>query len=165
MALRHPVQALEPQPGDSGPRMVHYPLDVQPIFDRRCVGCHSGDEPKGGLDLTGEPTKMWNRSYENLINKGLVSYLDGGSGCANLPAEPPLTFGSHVSRLVERIRKEPCRAGITREEFIRIVTWVDANIPYYGTHRGKKNLKWRDEPDFRPPPLAEGPERHAAAER
>jgi len=153
-ALRYPVQALSPQPGDSGPRMVHYETDVQPILDKHCIGCHGGKEPKGELDLSGERTKMWNRSYENLIGKGLVSYLDGGGGCANVPAEPPLTFGSHQSRLVERIRKDPCQANLTREEFIRIVTWIDANVPYYGTHQGKKNLKWRDEPDFRPLPLA-----------
>ena len=31
---------------------------------------------------------------------------------------------------------------------------IDANAPYYGAHEGKKNLEWKDEPDFRPLPLA-----------
>jgi len=154
IAMRHRAQALSPQPGDSGPRMVHYALDVQPILDKHCVGCHGGSEPKGALDLSGELTELWTRSYQNLIEKGLVSHLDDGGGCANVPAEPPLTFGSHQSKLVERIRKDPCKASLTHEGFIRIVTWIDANIPFYGTHRGKKNLKWKDEPDFRPLPLA-----------
>jgi hypothetical protein len=153
-AMDHPVQALYPQPGDTGPRTIHYALDVQPILDKHCLGCHSGKEPKGELDLTGELTRLWNRSYENLMKKRLVSFLEGGFGSANVPAEPPLTFGSHRSRLVERIRQEPCKGDLTREEFIRIVTWIDANAPYYGTHRGKKNLKWRGDPDFRPLPLA-----------
>ena len=77
-----------------------------------------------------------------------------GYGSSHVPAEPPLTFGSHRSKLVERIRKDPCKANLTREEFIRIVTWIDANAPYYGTHRGKKNLKWKGDPDFRPLPSA-----------
>jgi hypothetical protein len=47
---------------------------------------------------------------------------------------------------------DPCKSDVTREEFIRIVTWIDANAPYYGTHRGKKNIKWKDDPDFRPLP-------------
>ena len=153
-AMDHPVQALYPQPGDTGPRTVHYPLDVQPILDKHCLDCHGGKEPKGELDLTGELTNLWTRSYENLMKKRLVSFLQGGFGSANVPAEPPLTFGSHRSRLVERIRHEPCNGNLTREEFIRIVTWIDANAPYYGTHRGKKNLKWKDDPDFRPLPLA-----------
>ncbi len=29
-----------------------------------------------------------------------------------------------------------------------------ANALFYGTHEGKKNLKWKDEPDFRSLPLA-----------
>jgi len=35
---------------------------------------------------------------------------------------------------------------------IRFVTWIDANAPFYGTHQGKKNIKWKDDPDFRPMP-------------
>ena len=34
------------------------------------------------------------------------------------------------------------------------VTWIDANAPYYGIYGGKKNLKRKGTPDFRPPPLA-----------
>jgi hypothetical protein len=155
MALDYPVEALYPQPGDTGPRTVHYALDVQPILDKHCIGCHSGEEPKGELALTGELTGLWNRSYENLTQKNLVSYLHTcGFGSSHVPAEPPLTFGSHRSKMVERIRKDPCKANLTREEFIRIVTWIDANAPYYGTHRGKKNVKWKDHADFRPLPLA-----------
>ena len=54
--------------------------------------------------------------------------------------------------MVERIREKPCKAGLTQEEFIKIVTWIDANAPFYGTHDGKKNIKWKDDPDFRPMP-------------
>jgi hypothetical protein len=154
MAMRHPPQALSPQPGDTGPRMVHYEADVQPVLDRRCVGCHSGGKPKGRLDLTGAPTPTWNRSYENLFGKGLVSYRDCRYGRSGFRPLPPLSFGSHLSQLVARIRTDPCKAKLTRDEFVRIVTWIDANVPYYGTYRGKRDLKDKDAPDFRLPPLA-----------
>ncbi len=157
-ALSHPAEALSPQPGDTGPRTVHYALDIRPILDKHCVGCHGGQQPgqlpAGELDLCGELTKLYDRSYENFIDKGLVSHLNDGYGSANVSPELPLTFGSHRSKLVERIRRDPCRANLTREEFIRIVTWIDANAPYFGTHRGKKNLKWKGDSDFRPLPLA-----------
>ena len=153
-AMAHRPEALYPQPGDTGPRMVHYAQDVQPILNRHCIGCHGGKAPKGGLDLTGELTKLWSRSYENLSNKRLISHLNGGYGASNVRNTPPLAFGSHRSKLVRQIRKAPCKAKLTRLEFIRIVTWIDANAPYYGTHSGKKNLKWKDEPNFRPLPLA-----------
>jgi len=154
LALKHGPAAILPQPGDTGPRMVHYATDVQPILDKHCIGCHGGPEPKGDLVLSGEATSLWNLSYENLVNKDLVSFLYGCYGEANIPAELPLTFGSHQSKLVERIRKDPCKGELTREEFIKIVTWIDANAPYYGTHRGKKTLESKDDPQFRPVPLA-----------
>jgi len=139
---------------------VHYPLDVQPILDRRCVGCHGGESPKGNLALTGEPTgKYFNRSYDALTfnaklqKQALVSFLYTSTfGSASVPLEPPLSFGSHRSKMVERILKDPCKSGLTREEFIKIVTWIDANAPFYGTHDGKKNIKWKDDPEFRPFP-------------
>jgi len=154
LALRHKPAGITPQPGDAGPYMVHYPRDIQPIFDRHCVKCHSGSKPKGDMDLSGELTMLWNRSYENLVNKHQISFLYGCVGEANVAAEIPLTFGSHRSKLVERIRNKPCKSTLTRDEFIRIVTWIDANAPYYGTHRGRKNIKWKGESNFRPHPLA-----------
>ena len=154
IALNYPIERLYFQPGDTGPRMVHYARDIQPILDKHCLGCHSGEAPKGDLALTGELTGLWNQSYENLTKKNLVSYLHTcGYGSSHVPAEPPLTFGSHRSKMVERIRQAPCKSNITREEFVKIVTWIDANAPFYGTHRGKKNLKWKDDPNFRPMPL------------
>jgi len=156
----HPIAFNEgpatpsPQPGDTGPRVVHYPTDVQPIFDRRCVSCHSGEKPKGELDLSGTPTDLFCVSYENLVHKKLTTSLRGCVGEANVPAEIPLSFGSHRSKLVQRMLADPCKSNVTREEFIKIVTWVDANAPYYGTHEGKKHLRHREEPDFRPTPLA-----------
>ena len=153
-AMKRSPEKLYFQPGDAGPRMVHYAVDVQPTLDKHCIGCHGKKDPKGGLVLTGELTKLWSRSYENLSNKRLISHLNGGYGASNVRNTPPLAFGSHRSKLVRQIRKAPCRAKLTREEFIRIVTWIDANAPYYGTHRGKKNLKWKDDADFRPLPLA-----------
>jgi len=154
LALGHSVETLYPQPGDTGPRTVHYALDVRPILDKHCTGCHNSQEPRGELDLSGKLTKLYDLSYENFIDKGLVSHLNDGYGSANVSPELPLTFGSHQSKLVERIRKDPCKANLSREEFIRIVTWIDADAPYFGTHRGKKNLKWKDDVEFRPLPLA-----------
>jgi hypothetical protein len=156
LAMKYPVVTPSPQPGDTGPRTVHYAADIQPIFDKHCLGCHSGEKAKGQVDLTGALTTKFNRSYETLTKKKkrLVSYLEGGFGSANVPAEPPLSFGSHRSILVRQIKKAPCKSKITRNEFIKIVTWIDANAPFYGTHEGKKNIKWKDDPDFRPLPIA-----------
>ena len=151
-APRHSV----PQPGDTGPRTVHYPTDVQPIFDKHCVSCHGATAPAAKLDLSGELTILFNRSYESLIGRNLVNKIDVSPRDAFIPAVPPLTFGSHRSKMIERIRRKdsPCNVNVTLEEFVRLVTWIDANAPYYGIYEGKRNLKWKGDPGFRPTPLA-----------
>jgi hypothetical protein len=154
MAMDHPPQTLVPQPGDTGPRVVHYDADVQPILDKHCIGCHGAEDPEARLDLTGVPTGSYSRSYENFITRGLVAYADCRYGRSNFRAVPPLTHGSHRSKLAQQIRKAPCQADLSREEFIRIVTWIDANVPYYGTYRGRRDPHDKDAPDFRSLPLA-----------
>ena len=60
-------------------RTVDFRRNVMPIILSRCTSCHSGDRPAGGLELTGLPTKYFNRAYENLLtpNPG-TSPGDGG---------------------------------------------------------------------------------------
>lgn len=74
----------------------------------------------------------------------------GGGGYA--PAVPPYTFGSHQSRLIAVLTKPHFGVSLPREDFIRLVTWVDANAPYYGSYFGHRNLVYRGRPDFRPVP-------------
>jgi len=152
-AITRKPQTLRPQPGDKGPRMVHYASDVQPVLDKHCVGCHGEKNPKGRLDLTGQLTGMWSRSYETIIGRGLINYSDCRYGRAGFRALPPLSHGAHLSSLVGRIQKDPCKGKLTQAEFIKITTWIDANAPYYGTYRGKKELKYKDDPEFRLPPI------------
>jgi hypothetical protein len=153
LALNYPAQPLAPQPGDAGPRMIDYAADVQPILDKQCVSCHSGGRPEGRLNLTGLPTATWNCSYENILGRGLVATRDCSFGRSGYRPSPPLTFGSYISRLAEKIRTPPCKAELTPAEFVRITTWIDANSPYYGTYRGKRNIQDKDHPDFRALPL------------
>jgi len=152
-ALDYPPQPLDPLPGDTGPRAIHFMTDVQPALDKHCISCHSGDKAAGGLALTGQPIGAHSLSYTNLRGRGLVSYMNPAYGRSHYRPEPPLTWGSHRSKLIARISKAPCAAGITKAEFVKITTWNDANIPFYGTYRGKKDPKYKDEPDFWLPPL------------
>ena len=167
LAMLEPPRRMEPQPGDSGPRPIHYPSDVQPILDAHCVSCHGGKEPDGKLDLSGELTEHFNRSYENLLCGDLVNFIQewtgpepGKGGPSHVPsgsmmfspAVPAYTFGSHKSRLVEMIREGHHDVALSREEFIRLVTWVDANAPYYGSYFGLRNIAHRNHPAFRPAP-------------
>jgi hypothetical protein len=158
LALRDAPQRLGPQPGEKVPRPIHYATDVQPILDQHCVRCHSPQRTDGGLDLTGDLTTFFNRSYENLMQKRLLAYIQEFHGpqpdaqVTNAAPVPPRTVGSAASRLIRVLQQGHYDAALSQAEFVRLATWVDANGPYYGSYFGRRNVKYRDDPDFRPVP-------------
>jgi hypothetical protein len=155
-ALERPADNPAPQPGDSGPRPISYATDVQPILDKHCVECHNADRTDGNIDLSGELTTLFCRSYENLVSRDWVKvFRENDPKTGDASPIPPYTLGSHASRLVQLIRQGHENVQLSREEFIRLVTWVDANAPYYGSYYGRRNLKYQTHPDFRPIPTME----------
>jgi len=139
LAMRNPPQALAPQPGDSGPRMVDFNADVQPVLTKHCVRCHSGKKPKAGLDFSGIPMKKYDfsSSYKSMMDSDAIRYRFCVSGRAHVEAVPPLTHGARVSRLTEMLRQGHNKVKLSPEEFLRITTWIDANVPFYGTYPKK----------------------------
>jgi hypothetical protein len=159
LALSQQPADLMPQPGEKAPRPVHYPTDVQPVWDRHCVSCHGGDRPDGDLDLTGELTLHFNQSYENLIDRDLVAYIQefvgpkpGHGAMGNIEVVPPKQLGSHASRLVEVLKQGHYDVRLSRDEWLKVVTWVDSNAPYYGSYFGRRHIQWKNHPQFRPVP-------------
>ena len=167
LASQKPAVAIQPQPGDAGPRPLHYPADIQPILDRHCVKCHSGDKPKGNLSLAGTFTTHFSESYENLLRKGLVPFVQEwtgpgsdkggplyvGNGCMmNAASVPPYTYGSHKSKLIQTLLKGHQKVKLEQAEFVRLVTWVDANAQFYGSYFGRRNISAKDRPGFRVAP-------------
>jgi len=164
MAFSKEPELPGPQPGEeSGLRPLDYMTDVQPIWDKHCIECHSGDTPEGGLGLSGELTTFFCESYENLLPERRVrpikdpDYLGMLIG-ENHPKEQnvhylaPKTVGSHTSRLMKMVMEGHSDVKLSREELIRLSTWIDSNAQYYGTYFGRKNLKYRDHEYFRPIP-------------
>ncbi len=164
LAFKNKPELPGPQPGEeSGLRPIDYMTDVQPVWDKHCIKCHSGTEPKGSLDLSGELTTFFNKSYENLVPERRKhprkdpGYLGNIIG-ENHPKEqnvhylPANTLGSRTSKLMKMVREGHSEVKLTQEELIRISTWIDSNAQYYGTYFGKKNLKYKEDKDFRPKP-------------
>ncbi len=194
--IKSVVQALQrepsvpgPQPGEtSGQRPLDYYTDVQPVLDRHCVKCHSGDEPKGDMNLSGELTAQFNVSYEKLIPErrggqgrprnlyDLVGPTIGENHpkTGNVHYLPSRSLGSHNSVLVSLLTKGKVlpqdtdlvpRAkalaevhkdiNMTVADCVRITNWVDTNGQYYGSYWGRRNLRYKDHPNFRPQPTFE----------
>ncbi|MCD6304248.1 MAG: hypothetical protein J7M21_04725, partial [Planctomycetes bacterium] len=184
-ALDRPASRLMAQPGDPvAHRPLYYPTDVQPVLDRHCVRCHSGEEPKAGLDLSGTMTTLFSVSYENLLPERRGGHgrrkdydLIGPTIGENHPKTgnvhylTPMSLGSHASVLVAmlypqkvhlsdprlaaiaaRLAKQHKDIHLDTAERVRLTTWVDTNGQYYGSYYGRRNIRYKGHPNFRPVP-------------
>ncbi len=155
LAMRRPPRTPGPQPGEkTAQRVIHYPTDVQPVLDKHCVKCHGEQSPKGGLDLTGELTTLYSRSYENIVKRGLIRTYREVSDWEGTPYAPPKSIGSHASRFIQSIRggKGHEKLELPLADFVKLATWVDASAVYYGSYWGRRHISFKDHPNFRPVP-------------
>jgi hypothetical protein len=126
LAVTRPPSRLDGWYGE--PRLFSYVDEVQPVFDRACVRCHdTGLEAGLVLNLCRDRTLTFNTSYNELWRRKTIAAVGAGPA-ATLP---PRAWGSHASRLVKVIREGHEDVALSREEFDRIVTWIDLNAPYY----------------------------------
>jgi hypothetical protein len=139
-------------------QVIHYPTDIQPILDAKCVSCHGASDPAGGLRLTGETTAFYNTSYEELGKRELAgpiiseftSFLHGDRGNYNGAYLPPRTLGSPASKLIEILTdaKHPMNAKdnhaqmLTEMERMIVSRWVDSNYQFYGSYFGRQHPQW-----------------------
>jgi hypothetical protein len=133
VALAGMAQAREasiPVPPPWGHRPTSFLRDIQPLFDKHCTGCHAGLKPAAGLDFSGGLTARYNRCYDTILANKLIAQSNVGEDAR---ITMPLAFGSHQSRLVAVLRDGPCskRARLSQEDWLRLVTWIDANGPYH----------------------------------
>ena len=50
-------------------------------------------------------------------------------------------------------------ARLTSGEFLRLANWIDTNCQYYGSYWGRRNLKYKNDKDFRKLPTFESARR------
>jgi Hydrazine synthase alpha subunit middle domain len=127
-----------PAPPPWGDRAISFLRDVQPLFDKHCASCHAGLKPAAGLDFSGGLTASYNRAYDTLYAKKLVAWSNVGDDAR---VTQPMAFGSHQSKLVQVLRTGACasRAVLDRDEWTRLVTWIDANAPYHDGFINKRS--------------------------
>ncbi len=154
LAMKRAADMPGPQPGEtSGARPLHYPTDVQPVLDKHCVSCHGEKRPEAKLNLTGEMTSHFSRSYEELLARDRTKAIgENHPKAGNNHYVPPYSLGSHVSTILPYFTEEHADVQLSKEEMIRIVTWLDSNYQYYGGYIGRKHVQYKDHPDFRVTP-------------
>lgn len=115
------LAAAAPNPSAAPAASIDFVRDIQPLFERSCVGCHSGARPKGGLDLT---------KREGLLKGGQ------GGGPAIIPGyadDSPLVH--QVSDKIEDLEMPPLARrekypALSPKEIARVRAWIDAGAPW-----------------------------------
>ena len=134
-ALGRDPSTIEPGPDGSMP--LSYPILVQPVLDRRCVECHNRDKPEGRVVLTGEPQGQYTVSYNALAPLVPYSAWGGRTGDFRLINSEPVTtpghFGAKGSKLMDMLLAGHEGVTLDPDEIGRLVTWMDANVLFYGT--------------------------------
>ena len=131
-AIRRGPVDITPPPWGAGP--VDFVRHVQPGLDKYCVKCHSGVDPDGDIDLSGDKTRHFNIAYDNLLRRSLVNFFYLTPPQEETGNFQPLKTGSHVSKVVSLIEKGHGAVKMDDDSRRRLYTWIEANVPYYGTY-------------------------------
>ena len=144
----------------------------------KCHSKKDEKKPKGNLTLTGEATGLFSVSYEQLtqgslgrVKKKFMWYIgENYPKTGNVKSVGPRTLGSHSSVLVamlapgkvkladpedaklaaKLVKKHDKKYKLTQAELVKIITWVDSNAQFYGSYWGRRNVRYKDHPNYRP---------------
>ncbi len=128
LATQHQPQEIQPWYGPA--RGFSFDREVQPVLDRHCVGCHN-DQPHQGkklTDLRRDAAKSFSRSY-----KALQAHVRRPGPESDFHMFPPAEYHANTSPLIQMLQKGHHGVQLDRESYERFYTWIDLNLPYYGT--------------------------------
>ena len=129
LATARPASQIEPIP--NVPEVIDYPRDVQPVFDKHCVECHSAEKPDGRVILTGDRNEWFTQSYYALFSSDQVSDSQGYDEDGNHPARG---FGSVASALMKKIDGSHYDVKLSGAEQELIRLWIDTGATFPGTY-------------------------------
>lgn len=146
-AMQEAPRHLEPFYGPE--RGFSYVKEIQPIWDAKCVECHTAEKPNG-INLEGTPVpnhiwvdgrdthRTWLRSYINLVSheksaaeSKYVNWFHA-EDCPLLAA--PYRAGACKSMLISLLEEGHKEVEMTREEMEKISCWIDLGVPHFGSY-------------------------------
>lgn len=130
-ASRRPPET--PAPWHGPKRGFSFVREVQPVLDQYCAGCHKGEPGRPNLaDAKIIPTSggisPLPRSYLELH-----PFVRRNGPEGDYHTLTPLEFHADTSLLVQLLRKGHYNVKIDAEAWDRLITWIDINVPAYGT--------------------------------
>lgn len=133
MAAKLAPMDLKPWHGET--RGFAFQREVQPVLDRRCVGCHNGSKP-GRPNFQDDGERVGFSTAQNRYSKPyleLARFVRRNGPEGDYHVLTPLEFHANTSTLIQILRKGHYGVELTDEEWDRLITWIDLNVPFYGT--------------------------------
>lgn len=141
-----PAMASRQKPAEIAPwygpvRTFSFVNEVQPVLDRHCVRCHNASDGKH----VGIPDFMTLDAVKGAPAPGSVAYWNlhpyvrrnGPEG--NYLGLAPTEFFADTSELYQLLKKGHHNVEMPEEDWNRLVTWMDMNVPYLGEWPGEHN--------------------------
>ena len=130
MALKRPPSRIEPIAGV--PEVIDYPRDIQPIWDKHCVACHSAEKPEGRVVLTGDNNEWFTQSYYALFAYDQIS---DARRCERGREPSALGFGTGGQPADEEDRRQPLRRAADADGSTTLVRlWIETGAAFAGTY-------------------------------
>lgn len=145
IALARKPSTIKPDVDGTNP--FSYPRLVQPVLDKKCVGCHTEHNKKlAAKTIKGKKAPMLDskivkdgnlrgtkvfRSYSSLVHN--YGFWRFGDRYRTIPGK----FGAHASALYKHLKKGHHGLKLTKEELYRITVWLDSASNFYGVYEKK----------------------------
>ena len=128
------------------PRGFDFELEVQPVLDRFCVGCHDSSQP-GRPDLSrksDDEKKRINAAYHKATEStirtvltpsfiALHPYVRRSHSESNYSLQAAAEFCADTSPLVQMLHKGHHRVRLDADARDRLYTWIDLGAPDHGS--------------------------------
>ncbi len=140
-AARKPARELEPFHGPA--RGFSYATEIQPIWDRHCLSCHTGQTGTNqSFSLRATPVedkqakRFWSESYLNLTKGGPSNrWVNWISAQSIPPMLPPYAAGAALSPLLTLLEKGHYDVQVSAAEREKVACWIDLLVPFCGDYR------------------------------
>ena len=139
----------KPEPVPDIPEVFDFVRDIQPILDKHCVPCHNSEKAEKGVNLSGDWTLKYVRSYETLAYRQMF----GDNRNRPMSNFKPYEIGSVASTLLKRIDEKHSDVAFSDHERTMVKFWLDVGANYAGTYAANAvgqigwNQGWAPETD------------------
>lgn len=133
-AARKAPQQLQPWAGIERPYGFGFKREIQPVLDRYCVGCHDGsEEERPNYQDISAGHGGFGRSYH-----ALHPFVRRPGPESDMHLFNPMEYHASTSELIQMLEKGHHGVELDDDAWLRLVTWIDLNVPYHATWMEQK---------------------------